>query len=70
MTKNTPRIEVNTVTFPRCTPDYEEQLNVINAVSRKLAADVYLVVQRSLGHEDGWAYKKVNYINTSQDVCS
>ncbi|ANQ24713.1 hypothetical protein BA893_24280 [Vibrio natriegens] len=58
MTKNTPRIEVNTVTFPRCTPDYEEQLNVINAVSRKLAADVYLVVQRSLGHEDGWAYEK------------
>lgn len=58
MTKNTPNIKVKTLTFPRCTTAYEEQLNIINTVSRKLAADVYLVVLRSHGHENGWSYDK------------
>lgn len=60
MTKNYPSIEVKTLSFPHCPTPHEEQLNVISAVSRKLAVDVYLIVQRSLGLEDGWAYEKSN----------
>ncbi|EAS44207.1 hypothetical protein P3TCK_11008 [Photobacterium profundum 3TCK] len=58
MTKNTPHIVVKTVAFQHCPAAYEEMLNMINSVSRKLATDVYLIVLRSLGYEDGWAYEK------------
>ncbi|MCC2525756.1 hypothetical protein [Vibrio coralliilyticus] len=33
---------------------------MINSVSKKLATDIYLVVLRSLGHKDDWAYDKSN----------
>lgn len=61
MTINTSNISntvVNTLMFPQCSPICKKQLDLINALSTKIAADACLVVRRSLGHEDGWAFKE------------
>lgn len=57
MQKNTSNIDVNIPMFPQCSPICKQQLDVINAVSIKIANDAYLVVQRSLGRESGWTYQ-------------
>ncbi|ELS0750453.1 hypothetical protein QQ213_000177 [Vibrio vulnificus] len=60
MIKNTPHIKVKTKLFPLCPTVHEELLKSISTISEKLGADIYLVVLRSLGHEDGWAYHESN----------
>lgn len=58
MTTSTSQIDTNTLLAPSCSPICKKQLDVISEVSTKITMDVTLVVRRSLGYEDGWAYKE------------